>query len=248
MSENKNSAASNSKLRTIELLYRPVFDIHLNMAIDYETSMQINDRLMGVMLPKLFIPIAEKSNQAMQLNLWSIEEACEAMKRCEEREADINSVIIWISVKSIAKKSFVNQVKKITEKYSINPDRFCFNINESILEDVKDQILENIVELKNLGYKVSIDDFGLEYTSLTHLTHYDVDYIGLHESLLEGIMTSEKTQNMVQGIIDFCHKIEAQARVDGIDSKEMFELLKKMGADQFKGPYFGDLMNEKQIS
>ena len=246
--EKKKNTASSGRLRTIEMMYKPVFDIHLNMAIDYETSMLINDRVMGVMLPKQYLPVAEKSSQATQLNLWAVEEACEAIKRCEEREADINSVIIRASVKSMAKKSFVTQVERITAKHDISPDKFCFDINDSILEAVKDQVIENIQEFKKLGYKVSIDDFGLEYTSLTHLTHYDVDYIGLHESLVDGIMISEKVQNTIQGIIDFCHKIEAQARVDGVDSKEMFELLKKLGADQFKGPYFGDFMKEKQIS
>lgn len=248
MAENKKNTGTGSRLRTLELRYRPVFDIHLNMAIDYEASMLINDKVMGVMLPKLFVPIAEKSNQIVQLNLWEIEEACEAIKRCEAREADINSVIIEISVKSFAKKNFVAQVKKILAKYGVAPDRFCFDINESILEAVKEQVLANITELREAGFKVSINDFGLEYTSLTHLTHYDVDYIGLHKSLLDGIMTSEKVQNAVQGIIDFCKKIDAQVRVDGIDSKEMFDLLNKMGADQFTGEYFGDEIKEKQIS
>lgn len=248
MVENKKNTGAGSRLRTLELRYRPVFDIHLNMAIDYEASMLINDKVMGVMLPKLFVPIAEKSNQIVQLNLWAIEEACEAIKRCEAREADINTVIMEISVKSFAKKNFVTQVKKILEKHKVSPDRFCFDINESILEAVKEQVLASITELREAGFKVSINDFGLEYTSLTHLTHYAVDYIGLHKSLLDGIMTSEKVQNAVQGIIDFCKKIDAQVRVDGIESKEMFDLLNKMGADQFTGEYFGDEIKEKQIS
>ena len=75
MAENKKKTGSGRALRTLELRYRPVFDIHLNMAIDYEISMLINDKVMGVMLPKLFVPIAEKTNQIVQLNLWEIEEA-----------------------------------------------------------------------------------------------------------------------------------------------------------------------------
>ena len=110
MAEKKTNSASGSKLRTLELLYRPVFDIHLNMAIDYETSMRINDRSLGVLLEKTFIPVAEKSSQVVQLNLWAVEEACEAIKRCTEREADINSVILWVSVKSMAKDKFADKV------------------------------------------------------------------------------------------------------------------------------------------
>ena len=85
----KNKQTGMGRLRPIELEYQPVFDIHLNMAIDYEVSMRINDKVMGVMLPEQFIPVAEKSNQICQLGLWAIEECCEVYKRCEAREADI---------------------------------------------------------------------------------------------------------------------------------------------------------------
>lgn len=249
MAEKKTgSASSNSRLRTIELLYRPVFDIHLNMAIDYETSMRINDKVQGVLLPELFIPVANKSNQIVNLNLWAIEEACEAIKRCEAREADINSVIINVSVKALSKKNFVQQVTKIVDKHQVDSDRFCFDIRESILESTKDQVKANIDALREKGFKVSIDDFGLEYTSLTHLSHYDVDYIGLHKSLLDDFMVSEKVQNTVQGIVDFCKKLDTQVRVDGVESKEMFDMLNKMGVDQFTGSYYGDYQKEKKIS
>lgn len=244
--ENKKTSGG-KRLRPIELSFQPVFDIHLNMAIDYEISMRINDRVMGVMLPETFIPIAEKSNQICQLGLWAIEECCEVVKRCEAREADINSFIVWISIKHIAKKNFVPQVMKILNKHGINPDKFCFNINESILEAVKDQVMANIKELRELGFKVSIDDLGLEYTSLSNLSHYDVDYIGIHASLIDDILESEKTQNMIQGLIDFCKKMDVESRVDGIDSAEKAEMLKKMGVDQLKGPFYGKPISEKSI-
>ena len=243
----KNKQTGTGRLRPIELEYQPVFDIHLNMAIDYEVSMRINDKVMGVMLPEQFIPVAEKSNQICQLGLWAVEECCEAIKRCEAREADINTCIVWVSIKHICKKNFVPSVMKILNKYSIKPDRFCFNINQSILEAVKDQVLANIKELRELGFKVSIDDLGLEYTSLSNLSQYDVDYIGIHASLIEDIMESERTQNMIQGLIDFCKKIEVETRVDGIDTAEKAELLKKLGVDQLKGPFYGKPISEKAI-
>lgn len=247
MAENK-TGSSGSKLRTLELLYKPVFDIHLNMAIDYETSMRINDRSLGVLLESTIIPVAEKSSRITQLNLWAVEEACEAFKRCSEREADMNSVIMWVSVKSMAKPGFVDRVVKIVDKYGIHHDCFCFKLNESILEAVKDAVIANIARFRELGFRIAIDDLGLEYTSLSNLTHYDVDYIGIHASLTEGLLESEKTQNMLQGIIDFCKKIEAQVAVDGVDSKEMFDLLNKMGVDRFTGTYIGEPVKEKQIS
>ena len=245
MEQQKSSGGK--RLRTIELEYQPVFDIHLNMAIDYEISMRINDRVMGVMLPEQFIPVAEKSNQICQLGLWAVEECCEAINRCEAREADINSVIVWVSIKHISKKNFVPQVTKILSKHGVSPDKFCFNINQSILEADKERVFDNIRQLRELGFKVSIDDLGLEYTSLSNLSQYDVDYIGIHKSLIEDILESERTQNMIQGLINFCKKIEVETIVDGIDSQEKADLLKKLGVDRLKGSFYGKPVSEKAI-
>lgn len=235
-------------VRSIELLYQPVFDVHLNMAIDFDTSMRINDRKLGVLMPHSFITIAEKSNQICELGKWALEEGCDAILRCAKREADINRLILFTSTKHLAKKNFVAQMTKIIETKGVQPDKFCFNINESILESEKKQIIQNIKDLRQYGFLVSIDDFGVEYTSLSHLGQYEVDYIGLNDSMLENISSDERAQNMLQGIIDFAKKLEAQTRINGVDTQEKADLLKLMGIDQMKGKLFGDPMPEKKIS
>ena len=235
-------------VRSIELLYQPVFDVHLNMAIDFDTSMRINDRKLGVLMPHSFITIAEKSNQICELGKWALEEGCDAILRCEKREVDINRLILFTSTKHLAKKNFVAQMTKIVETKGVHPDKFCFNINESILESEKTQIIQNIKDLRQYGFLVSIDDFGVEYTSLSHLGQYEVDYIGLNDSMLENISSDERAQNMLQGIIDFAKKLEAQTRINGVDTQEKADLLKLMGIDQMKGKLFGDPMPEKKIS
>ncbi len=249
MEETKISQPSISRgLRSIELLYQPVFDTHLNMAIDYETNMRINDRKLGVLMPHSFIPIAEKSNQICELGKWALEEGCDCILRCEKREVDVNMLILFTSLKHLSKKSFVSQMIKIVESKGINPEKFCFNINESILEAEKAPVLANIKELRKYGFLVSIDDFGVEYTSLSHLGQYEVDYIGLNDSLLDNIQSDERAQNMLQGIIDFTKKLESQTRMSGVDTQDKADLLKIMGIDQMKGKLFGDAMQEKKIS
>jgi EAL domain-containing protein (putative c-di-GMP-specific phosphodiesterase class I) len=247
MQENKTAVSRGSRLRAIEIFYQPVFDVHLNMAIDYEISMQINDRQLGVLLPEKFMPIAQKSNQICEIDKWAIGECCDAITRCANRDVFINRIIVPISVKYLAKNYFLNQAKKIIEKKQIDPDKFCFNINESILDNTKEQVIKNINDAREFGFLVSIDDFGVEFTSLTHLSHYKVDYIGVHASLLDGILENERAQNVVQGIIDFAKKIETKVKVDGVDNEEKAALLRAMGVDQMKGPYYGKPIAERQI-
>lgn len=247
MAEEKNVTTRLPRMRTLEMMYKPIFDVHLNMAIDFYSRVQINDRSMGIMYPQLFVPVAEKSNQIVELGKWALEEACDAILRAEAREADINSIILWTSLKHLNKKNFVKTAETIVNKKGVNADKICFQITDHILQADRDIISQNIYDLRNLGFQIAIDDFGVEYSSLTNLGQYEVDYIGIDESLLKNIETDERQQNMLQGIIDFAKKIESHVMIAGVDTMEKAELLKKMGADRMSGPLYGDYIKEKEI-
>ena len=245
--EPKKTNSGARGLRTLELRFQPVFDVHLNMSIDFLVNLRINDRQMGVLLQDTIFPIAEKSNQICELNKWTVEEGCDAILRCAKREADINRLIVPISKKYLSKPYCFKQLTKIVESKGVEPDKFCFNISESIYEAEQKQVSETIKQLREYGFLVSIDDFGMEYSSVSHLGMYEVDYIGIHASLLDDIMTEEKVQNRLQGIIEFCKKVEAQTRIDGIDTPEKEALVRSLGADQMLGELYGKPCAERAI-
>ena len=245
--QKKSSGSSARALRTLEMRYQPVFDVHLNMAIDFLVTLRINDRKMGVLLQDAFFPVAEKSNQICELNKWTVEEGCDAILRCQKREADVNRLIVPISKKYLSKPYCVKQLVKVVESKGVEPDKFCFNISESIYAAEQAQVAETIKQLRDYGFVVSIDDFGVEYTSLSHLGMYNVDYIGIDGSLLDDIMTEERVQNRMQGIIEFCKKIESQTRIHGVDTEEKAALLRTLGADQMLGDLYGKPIAERSI-
>ncbi len=241
------------RLRTMELMFEPVFDTHLNMALDYEATVRILDPKMGVMLPEYYVPVAEKSNRICEINRWAIEEGCEVINRAEARDASINRLIMNISVRYLSKPYFATQVKKILEKYEVEPDKFCFNITENIYEAVSDQVLKNIRELRDYGFLFSIDDIGVEYTSMSNLSQYEVDYIGINRKLVEPIQPDvyedeDKPRIVVQGLIDFAKKLGVKTKVGGVDTQAMSLLIAKMGADQMHGKFYcTELWDEKKI-
>lgn len=239
--------------RAMELMFEPVFDTHLNMALDYEATVRILDPKMGVMLPEYYVPVAEKSNRICEINRWAVEEGCEVLNRAEARDASINSLIMNISVRYLSKPYFATQVKKILEKHGIEPDKFCFNITENIYEAVSAQVLRNIRELRDFGFFFSIDDVGVEYTSMSNLSQYEVDYIGINRKLVEPIQPElyedeDKPRIVVQGLIDFAKKLGVKTIVGGVDTEAKSLLIAKMGADRMHGKFYcTDLWEEKKI-
>ncbi len=239
--------------RAMELMFEPVFDTHLNMALDYVATVRILDPKMGVMLPEYYVPVAEKSNRICEINRWAIEEGCEVIKRADARDASINRLIMNISVRYLSKPYFATQIKKILEKYEVEPDKFCFNITENIYEAVSAQVLKNIRELRDFGFLFSIDDVGVEYTSMSNLSHYEVDYIGINRKLVEPIQPDlyedeDRPRIVVQGLIDFAKKLGVKTKVGGVDTQALSLLIAKMGADQMHGKFYcTELWDEKKI-
>ena len=263
MDDNKNLAAQQDsaqparkggrRQRSMELMFEPVFDVHLNMALDYEATVRILDPKMGVMLPEYYVPVAEKSNRICEINRWAIEEGCEVINRADARDASINRLIMNISVRYLSKPYFATQVKKILEKHGVEPDKFCFNITENIYEAVSAQVLKTIRELREFGFLFSIDDVGVEYTSMSNLSQYEVDYIGINKKLIEPIQPDlyedeDKPRTVVQALIDFAKKIGVKTKVGGVDNEALSLLLTKMGADQMHGKFYcTELWDEKKI-
>ena len=254
--QGENKAPSRSggrRLRSMVLMFEPIFDNHLNMCLDYGASVEIRDPKMGIMLPAYYSPVAEKSNRICEINRWAVEEGCEVIKRCEERDASINSLVMDISVRYLSKPYFETQIKKILEKHEIEPDKFCFNIRENILAAVSDQVKKNIASMRDFGFLFSIDDVGVEYTSLSGLSQYEVDYIGINRTLVDPLNPDlyedeDKPRAVVQGLIDFAKRLGAHTMVDGVDTEPMAALLRKMGADRMRGKlYCPKLWEEKQI-
>ncbi len=249
----KQKSSGGRRIRPMVLMFEPVFDNHLNMAIDFVTSVRINDSKMGVMLPEYYGPVAEKSNRICEINRWAVEECCDVLNRADAREASINSFILDISVKYLAKPYFMSQITKILAKKDVEPDKFCFNISENIYESESEQVKKNIAAMREEGYLFSIDDVGVEYTSMSNLSQYEVDYIGISRKLVEPINPElyeddDRPRTVVQGVIDFAKKLGVKTMVDGIDTPEKAALLTKMGADRLRGKeYCKELWEEKKI-
>lgn len=250
--QNKKSTGGR-RIRPMVLMFEPVFDNHLNMALDYAASVRINDAKMGVMLPEYYVPVAEKSNRICEINRWAVEECCDVLNRAEARDASINSFILDISVKYLSKPYFVTQINKILSKKGVEADKFCFNISENIYSSESEQVKKNIAAMREEGYYFSIDDVGVEYTSMSNLSQYEVDYVGINRKLVEPINPElyeddDRPRIIVQGIIDFAKKLGVKTMVDGADTPELAALLTKMGADRLRGKqYCTDLWDEKKI-
>ncbi|OOB79000.1 MAG: hypothetical protein BEN19_08250 [Epulopiscium sp. Nuni2H_MBin003] len=186
---------------------------------------------LGFVPPNEFIFIAEQTRMILELGEWIIDRVAQDLQMLLKDGQNIQ-VSINISPIQIVEEDFVPRIKAIIDKYNIDYKYICFEITESTLIDAKQIAMANIKALQELGITLALDDFGTGYASFGYLNDYNLDIIKIDK-----IFVDDSTQYpIIDGIYRISEALNMQIVIEGVETKEQFDELKKFGLIQ--GYYF----------
>lgn len=217
--------------------YQPIFNRDKEI-VKYETLMRLKDVDKDgetiYLLPYLFLDVAVKTKQYLQLSHQVISKALADLNRTDKQ------ISINLSFKDILDNDFVESLDKNLDKIdSLNKERIVFEILES--DHISDYtILEDFIEkYRKQGIKIAIDDFGTGYSNFAHILKIKPDYIKIDGSLIKDINTDKNSYEMVKSIIDFSKALNIKVIAEFIHSQEVFDLVSELGVDEFQGFHLG---------
>ncbi|MAC84761.1 MAG: hypothetical protein CL624_11580 [Arcobacter sp.] len=225
------------KDNTVTPFYQPIFNRNKEI-VKYETLMRIKDLddegKEVFLLPYLFLDVAVKTKQYLQLSNQVISKALADLSRTDKQ------ISFNLSFKDILDVDFVESLDKNLDKIdSVNKERIVFEILES--DHISDYtILEDfILKYRNQGIKIAIDDFGTGYSNFAHILKIRPDYIKIDGSLIKNIDTDKNSFEMVKSIIEFSRALNIKVIAEFIHSQEVFDLVSDLGVDEFQGFHLG---------
>ncbi len=151
-------------------------------------------------------------------------------------------VSINVSARQFQEEDFVESVEKIITDSRINPSLLRLELTESLLIGDTKVALEKIQKLKAIGVSLSVDDFGTGYSSLQYLKQLSVDELKIDQSFVSDFLIQKSDALIVEAILSIGNKLNMEVIAEGVETKEQFEKLKKMGCTNFQGYYFGKPM------
>jgi len=186
-----------------------------------------------ILSPFSFLEIAKKTKYYPLITRKVIHRALEVFKERKE-QFSINLV-----AEDILNESTLAFIRKEILSFK-DKERIIFEIVES--EDIYqiDEVAEFIKEMQNLGIKIAIDDFGTGYSNFSYLMELQPDYLKIDGSLIKDIDTNENAKNIVTTIVTFAKELNCKTVAEYIHSKEIFEICKELGIDEFQGYYFSE--------
>jgi diguanylate cyclase (GGDEF)-like protein/PAS domain S-box-containing protein len=189
----------------------------------------------GFVSPGNFIPLAEESGLIVEMGVWILREACrEAASWPEPLQIAVN-----LSPAQFMHGDVVSLVHSILLETGLAPDRLELEITEGVLIEDFDRGLALLRRLKALGVRISMDDFGSGYSSLSYLQAFPFDKIKIDRAFVMNLGRNPQSAAIVRAVIDLGHGLEMSIVAEGVETQEQLSFLSEEGCDAVQGYFLG---------
>lgn len=235
-----NSAFEESLSRHDFLLYlQPKVSLEKTICESAEALVRWLHPQLGMIYPSEFIPVFEKNGNILALDRYMFEEVCSYLHQRKERGCARLSISINLSRQNFQNLSFLQDFASIKTAYGIENGQIELELTESVFFDQKriELVKQAVVQMHELGFRCSLDDFGAGFSSLGLLKSFDVDAIKLDRIFFENI-AQEKAQSILYCLIELAHRLKVCIVAEGVETNEQLEFLQRADCDLVQGYYF----------
>lgn len=240
--ENRIQSAIEDSL--FQLHFQPIYELDKLGVIGFEVLLRFDYELFSMTTGQL-ISIAEQTGQISAIDRWVVGRSFEYIK---SHMMHTNHIIsINLSSKSLSSPTIVEYIKALLIKTGINPGRIEIELTEYSLINNFKNTLAIINSLKALGIKISLDDFGTQYSSLNYLSKIPFDTLKIDKSYIDQIVHNTPERIIVEHIINLSNQLGVQIIAEGVESKEQLSLLIKMGCQFAQGYHLDRPMSVEHL-
>ena len=232
----QSSLSSAIKNKEFEVYFQPIYDVDKEKIIGAEALTRWNTEY-GVISPNKYIPLAKKTGDIVKLDEFVLEEACRCCKEIYKLGEEDFKVSINISYSAIKQNNFIEKIVKIITKEGINPRSIKLEITEDETIDNIDFTVEILNKLRNLGFQIALDDFGVGYSSFNYIKILPLDTLKIDRSLLKSLENDRKTLSIIETLIKLSHTLGLNVVCEGVEIFSQLELLRKINCDSIQGYY-----------
>lgn len=197
----------------------------------FEALLRWRHPLLGTISPAAFIPVAEADGLMPEIGAWVLEQACrEAMKWPENYTVAVN-----LSAAEFLTSGLTDRVSQTLDLVGLPPDRLELEITESVLLERTVNNIDTLNTLNVLGIRISLDDFGTDYSSLSYLKTFPFDTIKIDRYFITDLESDLKSQAIVRCIVNLAHDLDMRVTAEGVETPDQAAWLRSVGCDRLQG-------------
>jgi diguanylate cyclase (GGDEF)-like protein len=229
------------------IVYQPQLDNANNQLIGMEVLLRWRHPERGLIPPLEFIKIAEQSALINQIGEFVTEESCKQIRAWIDKGLDVPRVSINISARHLRSATLVKTLNSTTAKYGIEPSMICIEITEHALLEEGDVVRKNMHQLKEAGFSISLDDFGMGHSSLLYLKRWQVDEVKIDRSFVDGLVNSAEDRVIVKAIVALGDALGLQLVGEGVENQMQADILSASGCKNVQGYFYSPPIEAKDM-
>ncbi len=235
------------KAQQIDVHFQPQIHQPEGTITGLEALARWHDPIIGPVPPQKFIRIAEETGLIHELSVLIFQTSLERFKALQLIDPDL-MLSVNLSATQLQESYLPETLKHITGNLSIDPARIKLEITEDVLMSDIERSISNTSQLKELGFQISLDDFGIGYSSLSYLKDLDIDEIKIDRSFVNDLNNSERNKAIIQAIIAMSQVLGIDCIVEGVETDAQLMELTQMGCNNFQGYLFHKPMPDTELS
>jgi diguanylate cyclase (GGDEF)-like protein/PAS domain S-box-containing protein len=224
--------------RKLRLHYQPRVDLRTGAITGAEALLRWRHPMRGEISPARFISVAEDSGLILSIGAWVLREACIQAKTWAQAGLPNTAISVNISAMQLRNANFLKDLFATIDETNLDAQMLELDITESILMKYSRFIAPILKTLKDRGIRVSIDDFGTSYSSLSYLQKISLDSIKIDRSLIRRITTNPANTVVVSTIIGIARNLQLRVVAEGVETAKELAFLKSRECDEAQGFYF----------
>ena len=227
------------ELEELKLCFQPKLETQSGRLVGAEALLRWNATGLGAVPPERFIPLAEETGLIVPIGEWVLREACRQLQAWEAVGLPVVPVAVNVSARQFQRSDLSKSISTLLEETGLSPQSLELELTESaIMADVP-RAKGMLQKLSELGVRLSIDDFGTGFSSLSLLRWFRVDALKIDRTFVEDLPQDEDDSAITVGIIAMAHSLGMRVVAEGVETESQFIFLKEHGCDEVQGSLFG---------
>lgn len=222
----------------LRLEYQPLVDVSHGRVVGAEALLRWDQVDEGPISPAEFIPVAEESGLIVEIGAFVIETACRQLRAWIDAGLSPMRMAINVAVCQLLRGDLVGTVARAIHSHGLDPSWLELELSERGVVSRDPDILHQLHQLKQLGVRIAVDDFGTGDSAIVYLKELPVDVLKIDRSYVSGALTNDKDAAIASGMVAMAERLELTVIAEGVETEEQLHMLREWGCHECQGFHF----------
>ncbi|WP_298443547.1 EAL domain-containing protein [uncultured Ferrimonas sp.] len=233
-----------------EVYYQPVWILASEQLCGFEALVRWRHPERGILLPGEFLPLMEETRQILELDRWVLNHACNQFVQWQAKYPRLERVGISVNLSAewFSRSDSLDVIMHALNHSGLNANQLLLEITERSLQHHPENAAQILRQLRHIGVRSMMDDFGTGYASLSYLHQLPLDVVKIDSSFIGHMDGNNRSSAVVRAIFTLCQELGINVNAEGIDKPQQIEQLRALGCQYGQGYHLGHPMPAAQVS